>query len=64
MNKKEWHWINKVSGENHYYNEGNEIINQGKSPQQVEASYYGAFVGFIGMGILLIGMVIWNLIKG
>ena len=64
MNKKEWHWINKVSGENHYYNEGNEIINQGKSPQQVEASYYGAFVGFIGMGILLIGMVIWNLIRG
>ena len=64
MNKKEWHWMNKVSGENHYYNEGNEIINQGKSPQQVEASYYGAFVGFIGMGILLIGMVIWNLIRG
>ena len=64
MNKKEWYWMNKVSGENHYYNEGNEIINQGKSPQQVEASYYGAFVGFIGMGILLIGMVIWNLIKG
>ena len=64
MNKKEWYWMNKVSGENHYYNEGNEIINQGKSPQQVEASYYGAFVGFIGMGILLIGMVIWNLIRG
>lgn len=49
---------------NHWYNEGNEIINQGKSPKQLESSYKGAFYSFIGMGILLIGMVIWNLIKG
>lgn len=48
---------------NHWYNEGKEIINQGKSPKQLESSYKGAFVGFAGMGILLIGMVIWEWIK-
>ena len=51
MIKKEWDY------------EGNEIINQGKSPQQVEASYYGAFIGFIGMGILIIGALVWEWIK-
>ena len=70
MNKKEWHWMDKVSGENHYYNEGKQIIyvrhkciNQGKSPQQMKASYYGAFIGFIGMGILIIGALVWEWIK-
>jgi len=63
MINKEWHWMNKVSSENHYYNEGKEIINQGKSPQQMEASYYGAFIGFVGMGILIIGALVWEWIK-
>ena len=63
MNKKEWYWMDKVSGGNHHYNEGKEIINQGKSPKQLESSYMGAFVGFAGMGILLIGMVLWEWIK-
>ena len=48
---------------NHWYNEGNEIINQGKSPKQLESSYKGAFIGFVGMGILLIGALIWEWLK-
>ena len=52
MNKNEWYWMDKVSGGNHHYNEGNEIINQGKTPQQMEASYKGAFVAFLALGIL------------
>ena len=48
---------------NHWYNEGKEIINQVKSPQQMEASYYGAFIGFIGMVILIIGALVWEWIK-
>ena len=68
MTKKEWHWmdkpwIGKVSGGNHHFNEGNQIINQGKTPKQMEASYYGAFIGFIGMVILIVGSLVWNLIK-
>jgi hypothetical protein len=52
MINKEWHWMNDKEG-----------INQGKSPQQVEASYYGAFIGFIGMVILIIGTLVWEWIK-
>ena len=63
MSKNEWYWMDKVSGENHHYNEGNEIINQGKSPQQMESSYMGAFVSFLALGILLIGSLIWEWIK-
>jgi len=63
MNKKELNWMDKVSGGNHHYNEGTEIINQGKTPQQMEASYMGAFVSFLALGILLIGSLIWELIK-
>jgi hypothetical protein len=55
--------MDKVSGGNHHYNEGTEIINQGKTPQQMEASYMGAFVSFLALGILLIGSLIWELIK-
>ena len=63
MNKNEWYWMDKVSGGNHHYNEGTEIINQGKTPQQMEASYKGAFVAFLALGGLLIGSVIWEWIK-
>ena len=63
MDKKEWIWMDKVSGGNHHYNEGTEIINQGKTPQQMEASYKGAFVAFLALGILLIGSIVWELIK-
>jgi len=51
MIKKEWDY------------EGNEGINQGKSPKQLESSYKGVFIGFIGMGIVLIGALIWEWIK-
>ena len=68
MNKKEWHWMdngwmNKVSGGNHHYNEGNEIINQGRTPQQMEGNYKGAFYSICGLVILLIGSIVWEWIK-
>jgi hypothetical protein len=42
---------------NHWYNEGKEILNQGRSKRQVESSYKGAAIGIIGM-ILTLGYII------
>ena len=61
MNKKEWHWMDKVSGGIHHYNEGKEYLRkdkkfdyQGKSKKQYEGSALGAFVGFLGIIIILV----------
>ena len=47
----------------HYYNEGKEIINQGKSPKQMRDSYMGAGISMLCGFLIIVGMVIWNLIK-
>ena len=50
MKKKEWLWMDKLSGENHHYNEGKEYLKrpkisdedakyrQGRSKHRVEAT--------------------------
>lgn len=42
----------------HFYNNGKEYLrtseNQGKSDNQMRASYIGAFIGFVGMFIMLL----------
>lgn len=63
MNKKEWHWMGKVSGGIHQYNEGKQIINQGKSPKQMRDSYTMAGISMLCGFLIIVGMVIWNLIK-
>lgn len=42
---------------NHWYNEGKEILNQGRSKRQMESSYIGATIGIVGM-ILILGYLI------
>jgi len=39
---------------NHWYNEGNEILNQGKSKEQYKGSMIGAAIGFVGIVVTLI----------
>lgn len=38
-------------------------MNQGKSPKQMRDSYIGAGIGFLCGSLIIIGLVIWNLIK-
>ena len=38
----------------HYFNEGKEILNQGKSEEQYKGSMIGAVIGFAGIIITLI----------
>ena len=45
---------------NHWYNEGKEILNQGRSKKQVEGNYKITAIGIIGM----IGTIIAILIFG
>ena len=42
---------------NHWYNEGKEILNQGRSKKQIESSYIGTAIGVIGM-VLTLGYLI------
>lgn len=44
----------------HYFNEGKEILNQGRSKKQVESSYIGAAIGVVGMILTLVYLVIFN----
>ena len=39
---------------NHWFNEGKEIMNQGKSKEQYKGSMIGAAIGFAGIIITLI----------
>jgi hypothetical protein len=41
----------------HYFNEGKEILNQGRSKKQMESSYIGVTIGVIGM-ISILGYLI------
>lgn len=45
---------------NHWYNEGKEIINQGRSKKQYESSAIGAFISGIGLIITLILIAIFG----
>ena len=45
---------------NHWYNEGKEIINQGKSKEQYKSSMIGAAIGFAGIIITLILAIIFS----
>jgi hypothetical protein len=42
---------------NHWYNEGKEILNQGRSKRQMEGNYKIGAIGIIGM-ILTLGYII------
>lgn len=45
---------------NHWYNEGKEIINQGRSKEQYKGSIMGAAIGFTGIIISLILILIFK----
>jgi len=45
---------------NHWYNEGKEIINQGRSKRQVEGNYKIMGIAIIGMVLTLGYLVIFN----
>ena len=71
MNKKEWHWMDKVSGENHYYNEGKEYLKkmtkediefrQGRSKRQADNNEKLAFISTMGLFIVILGIIIYGL---
>lgn len=44
----------------HYFNEGKEILNQGKSEEQYKSSIIGAAIGFAGIIITLILAIIFS----
>jgi len=45
---------------NHWYNEGKEIINQGRSEQQYKSSAIGTFISLVGLGLILLYLVIFG----
>ena len=44
----------------HYFNEGKEILNQGRSKEQYKSSMIGATIGFAGIIITLILAIIFS----
>ena len=44
----------------HYFNEGKEILNQGRSKRQVEGNYKITAISIIGMVLTLLYLVIFN----
>ena len=50
---------------NHWYNEGKEILNQGRSKEQYKSSAIGAFISGLGFIIILILIAIfgWKKLK-
>ena len=68
MKKKEWLWMDKLSGENHHYNEGKEYLKkpetkeedikyrQGRSRHRVEATE--KFASYTIMGFIIIVLVL------
>jgi|TARA_B100001094_G_C18113831_1_gene762764 hypothetical protein len=45
---------------NHWYNEGKEILNQGRSKKQYKSSAMGAFISGLGIIIVLILIAIFG----
>ena len=45
---------------NHWYNEGKEIFNQGRSKEQYKSSAIGAFISGLGFIIILILIAIFG----
>ena len=45
---------------NHWYNEGKEILNQGRSKEQYKSSAMGAFISGLGFIITLILIAIFG----
>ena len=45
---------------NHWYNEGKEILNQGRSKKQYKSSAMGAFISGLGIIIILILIAIFG----
>lgn len=45
---------------NHWYNEGEEILNQGRSKKQYKSSAMGAFISGLGFIITLILIAIFG----
>ena len=45
---------------NHWYNEGKEILNQGRSKKQMEGNYKITAISLIGMILTLGYLVIFN----
>ena len=45
---------------NHWYNEGKEILNQGRSKKQYKSSAIGAFVSGLSLIIILILITIFG----
>ena len=44
----------------HYFNEGKEILNQGRSKRQMESSYIGVTIGVVGMVLILGYLIIFS----
>lgn len=44
----------------HYFNEGKEILNQGRSKKQMESSYIGVAIGVVGMVLTLGYLIIFS----
>jgi len=45
---------------NHWYNEGKEILNQGRSKKQMEGNYKIGAIGFIGMILTILSIIIFG----
>ena len=45
---------------NHWYNEGKEILNQGRSKKQYEGSAIGSFISMVGIVITFIIILIFG----
>jgi|TARA_B100001094_G_scaffold306501_1_gene337329 hypothetical protein len=45
---------------NHWYNEGKEILNQGRSKKQMEGNYKITAISFIGMILTFVAILIFG----
>ena len=45
---------------NHWFNEGREIINQGRSKKQYESSAIGSFISIIGIAVTFIIILLFG----
>lgn len=61
MRKKEWLWMDKLSGENHHYNEGKQIIQNGRTESQIKGSKIGCFISGVGILLIIIYLIFANL---
>jgi|TARA_B100001093_G_C26485108_1_gene866559 hypothetical protein len=72
MNKKEWHWMDKISGENHYYNEGKEYLRkmtkediefrQGRSKKQYENNAKVGFYATVALFFTILSIIVYGLL--